>query len=70
MKLVDESRTPGIRTLPAGSLMSFQIFHSCSWRGLDASNENPGAGLQHDIDNVFEGHITMMRSLVVPPAQM
>ena len=30
---------PGIRILPSGSLMSFQTFHSCSWRGLAASKE-------------------------------
>src|SRR5262245_60853468 len=30
--------TPGISTLPAGSLTERQTTHSCSWRGLAASN--------------------------------
>src|SRR5215470_1576713 len=31
--------TPGMRLLPSGSLTLSQTFHSCSWRGLAASNE-------------------------------
>src|SRR5262249_61940140 len=30
---------PGIRTLPSGSLTFSHTRHSCSWRGLDISNE-------------------------------
>ena len=29
--------TPGMSTLPAGSLALCQTFHSCSWRGFAAS---------------------------------
>jgi len=37
--LVECEMTPGIRILPSGSLTVFHTFHSCSWRGLAASNE-------------------------------
>ena len=41
MKLVVESMTPGISTLPAGSFTRSKTFHSWAWRGLAASNEIP-----------------------------
>ena len=37
MKLLLDSITPGISSLPSGSLTSSKIFHSWSWRGLAAS---------------------------------
>jgi hypothetical protein len=33
------ARTPGMITLPSGSFTSSTTVHSCSWRGLAASNE-------------------------------
>ena len=30
---------PGSSTLPSGSFTVSHTFHSCSWRGLDISNE-------------------------------
>ncbi len=41
MKLVVESSTPGMRTLPSGSLTCSNSFHSCAWRGLAPSKEIP-----------------------------
>ena len=41
MKLVVESSTPGMMTLPAGSFTRSNTRHSCAWRGLAASNEMP-----------------------------
>ena len=38
-KLVAESITPGIRTLPGGRVTSSQTCHSWAWRGLAASIE-------------------------------
>ena len=35
--------TPGMSTVPSGIFASFHTAHSCSWRGLDASNENAPA---------------------------
>ena len=40
-KFVVVSKMPGMRTFPSGRRMSFQTFHSCSCRGLAASNTSP-----------------------------
>ena len=39
MKFDFDSSTPGISTLPSGSLTRSNSVHSWAWRGLAASNE-------------------------------
>ena len=39
MKFDFDSMTPGISTLPSGSLTFSNSVHSCAWRGLAASSE-------------------------------
>src|SRR5262245_40829361 len=38
-RMVECEITPGIRTASFGNFAPSQTFHSCSWRGLAASNE-------------------------------
>src|SRR5712692_3757806 len=40
-EIVLDSRTPGMRTLPAGSFTASNTVHSWAWRGLAASKERP-----------------------------
>src|SRR5213078_312598 len=53
--------TPGMSTVPSGILASFHTAHSCSWRGLDASNECAGADLHQDIDDVLDLEVVHAR---------
>src|SRR2546429_206371 len=52
IKLVFDSMTPGISTLPSGNFTSWKTFHSCAWRGLAASKERPH-GLGYGEKKVF-----------------
>ena len=47
----------------SGSLTLSQTRHSCSWRGLAASNEiGAGADLQHEVDEVLELQVVDARA--------
>ena len=71
MKFDFDSRTPGIRTLPVGQLDVSNSFHSCAWRGLAASKRDRGRPrLEHDVDDVGERHVAVVRALVVAPADV
>ena len=71
MKLVVGSITPGMMTLPSGSLTSSKTFHSCSWRGLAASKDMAcRPGRQYQVDEVGQGDVTVVRALVVAPAHV
>ena len=71
MKLVLDSSTPGISTLPSGSLTSSKIRHSWAWRGLAASKAIAfGRALEDEVDDVRERHVVVVRALVVAPADV
>ena len=66
-----ESMTPGMMVLPAGSFASFQIFHSCSWRGFAPGKERAaGRPLQHDVHDVLQGDVRVMRRHRAAPADV
>ena len=71
MKFDFDSMTPGIRTLPSGSFTFSNSVHSCAWRGFAASNEIARRPrLEHDVDDVGERHVAVVRALVVAPAEV
>ena len=72
MKLIFDSITPGISILPFRKLRRVSnTVHSCAWRGFAASSEiAEGRAREHDVDDVGERHVAVMRALVVAPAQV
>ena len=71
IRLVEWVTTPGMSTLPSGSLTSFHSFHSCSWRTLAASKEYPfGVDRQHQVQQVLHRDVGGMRAVPAPPAEV
>src|SRR6266511_539638 len=62
--------TPGISTLPSGTLTVSNRTHSWAWRGFAASNWRVRLRLPHEVDDVLKRHVPMVRTGIVAPAQM
>ncbi len=66
-----DSITPGMRTLPSGSLTVSNTFHSCAWRGFAASSAMArGPRAEDDVDHVGQRDVAVVRPFVVSPAQV
>ena len=71
MKFVVESMTPGMMVLPSGTRTVSNTRHSCACRGLAPSKETAvAASGQHEVDDVRQRHVEVVRPLVVAPAHV
>ena len=71
MKFDFDSRTPGISTLPVGQLHVLEqrpLVRVARVRRLEGDAGRPG--LEHDVDDVGERHVVVVRALVVAPADV